>query len=269
MISVRIRDVTHLCLTSDSYTGLYTVFSLRRQSETPLAVLSPLEGLQHPKANKRRTKRQISCFIPVCIAAYAVECEVYMSAVFEIELLLKEQLTISEVLNFIRKEKLDCDINSIQIQDDWEFSNQKRVPVEQIVICDDLVKQGKIVMIRGVLKSLYRFGFHFWKPVETVFSANFWISTKGIEVLDNDYITRGASETCSFITNKITELLSEASLLIGAIGPELLVPCESELEDYRTEQISQNHRCPTTACRHHDLRVPTGYSCLPCFSAIP
>jgi type IV secretory pathway TrbD component len=154
-----------------------------------------------------------------------------MSAVFEIELLLKEQLMISEVLNFIAKEGHDYEINLIQIQDDWEFCNLERLHVRSIETCDNLVKQGKIVLINGILKSLYRFGVHLWKPDQTIFAVNFWISTKGIEMLDSNYITENNSKIYSFITNKITDVLNSDTLLLCAIGSELIVSYNNEIED--------------------------------------
>ncbi|MCL1810459.1 MAG: hypothetical protein FWG42_11950 [Clostridiales bacterium] len=151
-----------------------------------------------------------------------------MSAVFEVELLLKEQLEISEILNSI--EDLGYEINSIQIQDDWEFNNLERLRIEQIKTCDDLVKQGKIVLINGIIKSPCRFGIHLWKPEQTVFAANFWISTEGMEALDNNYITKGNHEFYTFVTNKTTSVLNKDALLFGAIGSELMVSYESDLE---------------------------------------
>jgi len=158
-----------------------------------------------------------------------------MSAVFSIKLLLKEQLTIPEIVSFIKKENTNCEIDLIETHDDWEFSNEKRLSVGQIEDCDSLIRQGKMVRIYGVLESLFQFSMFLYKPAQTIYATSFGISTKGIEMLDNDYITQDNKEVYSFITNKITTTINKDILLVGAIGSELTLFYESSFEDILKE----------------------------------
>jgi hypothetical protein len=104
------------------------------------------------------------------------------------------------------------------------------VPVEQVGICDNSVKQGKIVLIDGVLESIYRFGFHLWRPEQFMFAVDFWISTKNIDSLDENRITKENMDIYLLVTEKITSVVSKDILLIGAIGSELIFSHEGDLE---------------------------------------
>ena len=81
------------------------------------------------------------------------------------------------------------------------------------------------------MRSSYCFGISFEIIEREKYAINFWISTKNIDVLDSNYITKDNVDIYSMLSQQLTNILSKDFLILCGIGSEILVNDKGDNEN--------------------------------------
>jgi hypothetical protein len=153
-----------------------------------------------------------------------------MSAVYEICLLCEKQIPFTALLAKTKEYKVPFHIESVESMDDWMYTN-----CEKHHTCDNneieaLITHNQIVRIRGKFDSKHWGGIDYYTETGNRFGIDIWISTKCINVLDADGITPKNQHIYSCLVRYITNFIKEYSILVCAMGSELIMKYYSQVE---------------------------------------
>lgn len=148
-----------------------------------------------------------------------------MSAVFEVSLLYKKRVSLCEVINNINSTRFSCDIEKIEVIDNWQYENERIIRKNEFNQIQKLISEGKIVIIEGKINSIHQFGISFSVTDQDNFDIEFWISTKEINELDSSYITNTNLYIYDLLLKKLTQFLNKKYLIFCSIGSETVLSC--------------------------------------------
>ncbi len=148
-----------------------------------------------------------------------------MSAVFEISLLYKKRVSLCEIINNINSIQFVCDIEKIEVIDNWQYENEQTIRKNELNQIQRLISEGKIILIEGQINLMHQFGISLSITDQDNFNIEFWISTKGVEELDSNYITNANAHIYNFLVEKLTKILNKDYLVFCGIGSETIVSC--------------------------------------------
>ena len=109
-----------------------------------------------------------------------------MGAILDINVISKKYINPSYIKYLLESEfKLSIKIQEIEIIDNWEFSNSKKIlNIEDV---EDYILNNKIANIISVINGKYSSGIQIEK-IKNIYSFSFWVDTEYIPCLDSDTI---------------------------------------------------------------------------------
>jgi len=145
-----------------------------------------------------------------------------MSAAFEVTIMCSEIISFNVIKNALNNYKFE--INEIEVIDDWQYNNQKKMQKALFFEIDELINNNKIVLIGGTLNCIHNCGITAFMHESGAYCVTFWFSTKEMKSLDCDFISSENVEIYDNLTKIIIETVDYNKLIFCGIGPELFMP---------------------------------------------
>jgi len=144
--------------------------------------------------------------------------------------------------DIISRGNLIFEANSLEVIDNWDYDNQIYLAINtNSETVAKYILNDKIVMLGGMLNHAHQCGLIIEKATESIFSMSFWISTKELAFLSDDYVTSKNLGIYEYIVNTIIQLHDYYSIYLCAIGVETCFEYSESIE--LTIKNSRNVNC--------------------------
>ena len=161
-----------------------------------------------------------------------------MGAVLDINIISKKYINPHYIKYLLEDEfKLIIEVQQIEIIDNWEFNNSKKIlNIEEV---ENYILNNKIANIISVINGKYNSGIQIEK-INKIYSFSFWIDTKYIQVLDSNNINNKNKLFYNLIRRKIVELKNLYEISIASIGTETIFEYDKNIEKMIRESVNIN-----------------------------
>lgn len=151
-----------------------------------------------------------------------------MGAILDINVISKKYINPSYIKYLLESEfKLSIKIQEIEIIDNWEFSNSKKIlNIEDV---EDYILNNKIANIISVINGKYSSGIQIEK-IKNIYSFSFWVDTEYIPCLDSDTINNKNKFFYNLIKEKIVQLKNTYEISIASIGLETIFKYDENIK---------------------------------------
>lgn len=153
-----------------------------------------------------------------------------MAAVININCVLRDVADIADILQELKKGKLDTKIVKAFSMDNWRWENQREI--HDLSAADQLLRDQKIIVVNTGIYPFRDSGMYIEKSGDK-YIYDFWINTEGFPELDSDdinarnkrFLEKLQNIAMQFVTNHISvfEMLS--------IGNETVFKYRGNIED--------------------------------------
>ena len=158
-----------------------------------------------------------------------------MSAKFEIKIISKKCIRIDEIILTVNKYFDTCKISDSKIMDNWEYLNftdyYLRDDFEEVLL------GNKIVTVYANINNRYDAGAQFYMNNDSFYST-LWFDTSHFSYLDTEHVNAENKVLFDNLTHIISEKNSTYDIIAVAIGIEMFVKENTDLETMMRESLN-------------------------------
>lgn len=144
-----------------------------------------------------------------------------MGAVIELTIFCDKIIGFDEVTRQLDIMNYKVDLESVEIFDDWEYSNHQEL--NKVINFNDINKyvlENKIVLVNFNVNSIWRGGYYIDRVNNHIFEVSVWLNTYNLEYLEIDKITDLNRRFYDELTNVTVKISNQYSILLAGIGVE-------------------------------------------------